>query len=283
MASMSDAEKLASVTAHRDGLIAEVRDLQRAKKSLGRQNEQLKRDLAAACGERDAAVLENAALRRRRAAAAGGGAAAAAGPGSSDAARNARAAAAAAAVADNKPPRPAFAPPPTGAFGLAKRADRPAAPRPASGLAALARMPLPAGAARAGGPEAKKPRPAKAGAAAMRLIDGLYLTSVWNGDLAADYAAALVDDVWRGAAPPTAALSGSLELRAWKSLQPRAVADAWDAGRDFLGHPFDDASDAPRRSPDRRRPAREPNLAERSMREARAGAESQPYFEIPST
>ena len=74
------------------------------------------------------------------------------------------------------------------------------------------------------------------------LIDGLYLTSVWNDELAADYTRALLDDVWKGNVPPVAALSGALELRAWRLAGPKDQVREWEAENQPI-HPFDSGED----------------------------------------
>lgn len=261
-----------SIAAHRDRLLEEVKTLHREKKALSRENANLKRELASTSAQLDEAVLENAALRRRQSAAAPAVldepvAAAAAVQRASDAARNRRPAA---------PPRPA-APAATG-FGLAAPAAKPAKRAATGRLEGLAR---PAARPRAAGGALAKlqsnPLAKKLGTAEGMhgLMDGLYLKSVWNASLAKDFARALVDDVWRGAAPKTAALHGSLEMAAWKSLQPPAAAAAWDRDRDFAPHPFDTGEDRPTGAPGlglHERSMREAKVTLRKWRHARSGA-----------
>ena len=217
---MDPAEQLRSVTAHRDALLAEVKTLQRDKHHLRRDVETLRRDLAATSSARDAAVLEAASLRRRLSTAAPRVESPGAPP----------------------PPRarPRAPPPPKPISGAAQRRAASngfglAAPSAGFGLAP-ARPPRPTQIA----PARKKKKRAQSNM--NGLIDGLYLTSVWNDELAADYTRALLDDVWKGNVPPVAALSGALELRAWRLAGPKDQVKEWES--DNHGpHPFDSGED----------------------------------------
>ena len=217
---MDPAEQLRSVTQHRDALLAEVKTLQRDKHHLRRDVETLRRDLAATSSARDAAVLEAAALRRRLSTAAPPVESPGAPP----------------------PPRarPRAPPPPKPISGAAQRRAASngfglAAPSSGFGLAP-ARPPRPTQIA----PARKKKKRAQSNM--NGIIDGLYLTSVWNDELAADYTRALLDDVWKGNVPPVAALSGALELRAWRLAGPKDQVKEWES--DNHGpHPFDSGED----------------------------------------
>ena len=217
---MDPAEQLRSVTQHRDALLAEVKTLQRDKHHLRRDVETLRRDLAATSSARDAAVLEAASLRRRLSTAAPRVESPGAPP----------------------PPRarPRAPPPPKPMSGAAQRRAASngfglAAPSAGFGLAP-ARPPRPAQIA----PARKKKKRAQSNM--NGLIDGLYLTSVWNDELAADYTRALLDDVWKGTVPPVSALSGALELRAWRLAGPKDQVKEWES--DNHGpHPFDSGED----------------------------------------
>jgi hypothetical protein len=218
---MDPAEQLRSVTAHRDALLAEVKTLQRDKHHLRRDVETLRRDLAATSSARDAAVLEAASLRRRLSTAAPRVESPGAPP----------------------PPRarPRAPPPPKPISGAAQRRAASngfglAAPSSGFGLAP-ARPPRPAPIA----PARKKKKRAQSNM--NGLIDGLYLTSVWNDELAADYTRALLDDVWKGNVPPVAALSGALELRAWRLAGPKDQVREWERDNQPCAHPFDSGED----------------------------------------
>ena len=237
---MDPAERLRSVTQHRDALLAEVKTLQRDKAHLRRDVEALRQDLAATSSARDAAVLETAALRRRMSTAAPSAPPPIAPPpprARSRATPPARAPPAAPAAGFGLPAAPAAgfglaAPraPRAGAFGIMPPAPLRTASAPAAPRRAPARQIL---------PPRKKPR---APANMKGLIDGLYLTSVWNDELAADYTRALLDDVWCGTVPPVAALSGALELRAWRLAGPKAQVKEWEADNQKV-HPFDSGED----------------------------------------
>ena len=216
---MDPAEQLRSVTAHRDALLAEVKTLQRDKHHLRRDVETLRRDLAATSSARDAAVLEAASLRRRLSTAAPR------------------------VESPGAPPPPRARQPPKPPKPISGAAQRRAASNgfglaaPSSGFGlAPARPPRPTQIA----PARKKKKRAQSNM--NGLIDGLYLTSVWNDELAADYTRALLDDVWKGHVPPVSALSGALELRAWRLAGPKDQVKEWES--DNHGpHPFDSGED----------------------------------------
>jgi hypothetical protein len=216
---MDPAEQLRSVTAHRDALLAEVKTLQRDKHHLRRDVETLRRELAATSSARDAAVLEAASLRRRLSTAAPR------------------------VESPGAPPPPRARQPPKPPKPISGAAQRRAASNgfglaaPSSGFGlAPARPPRPPPIAPV---RKKKKRPQSN---MNGIIDGLYLTSVWNDELAADYTRALLDDVWKGNVPPVAALSGALELRAWRLAGPKADVRAWEAENQPI-HPFDSGED----------------------------------------